>query len=54
MVTCIRYGSFRLEKELQFLFGQNLREFGGDGTLYLERYLRVLEQRSGKRAQVLL
>ena len=47
-----RYGSYRLEKELQFLFGPSLRALGGDGTLYLERYLKVLQDRSGRRALV--
>lgn len=47
-----RYGSYRLEKELQFLFGPSLRALGGDGTLYLERYLNVLQDRSGRRALV--
>ena len=47
-----RYGSYRLEKELQFLFGPSLRALGGDGTLYLERYLTVLMERSGRRAMV--
>lgn len=47
-----RYGSYRLEKELQFLFGPSLRALGGDGTLYLDRYLQVLQERSGRRALI--
>jgi Ca2+-binding EF-hand superfamily protein len=47
-----RYGSEKLEKELQFLFGSQLRSAGGDGTLTLSGYLAAILSRTGRRAIV--
>jgi hypothetical protein len=48
-----RLGIGRLEGEMQFLFGQNLRALGGDGTLDLTRYLSSWTARCGRRALVI-
>ena len=45
-----RYGSEKLEKELQFLFGSQLRSAGGDGTLTLSGYLAAILSRTGRRS----
>jgi hypothetical protein len=45
-----RYGSARLEKELDFIFGNNLRVKGGDGTIDLQGYLAAVLGRTGRRA----
>lgn len=45
-----RHGSSRLEKELQFLFGDQLRAAGGNGTLTLSEYLSATLGRTGRRA----
>ena len=45
-----RYGSARLEKELLFIFGNNLRSKGGEGTIDLTGYLAAVLHRTGRRA----
>jgi Ca2+-binding EF-hand superfamily protein len=45
-----RYGGTRLEKELEFIFGSNLRSKGGDGTIQISDYLTAVQHRTGKRA----
>jgi len=45
-----RYGSARLEKELDFIFSNNLRSKGGDGTIDLAGYLAAVLGRTGRRA----
>lgn len=47
-----RYGSQKLESELRFLFGKQLRSLGGDGTLSLSGYLAAVLTRTGRRAIV--
>lgn len=47
-----RYGPANLEKELKFLFGDQLRAAGGDGTLSLANYLETVLVRTGQRAIV--
>jgi len=47
-----RFGSSKLEKELQAIFGSKLRAAGGDGTLNLEGYLAACLVRTGRRALV--
>mmetsp|Transcript_1419 Transcript_1419/g.2269 ORF Transcript_1419/g.2269 Transcript_1419/m.2269 type:complete len:260 (+) Transcript_1419:136-915(+) len=47
-----RHGSSKLEKELQFLFGNQLRAAGGTGTLSLSEYLAATMGRTGRRAVV--
>ena len=42
--------SAQLEKELKFLFGDNLRAAGGDGTLSLTVYLDTVAAKTGQRA----
>eukprot|EP01041_Mallomonas_annulata_P005314 gene5314-10625_t len=48
-----RYGSSRLEKELQIIFGTQLRAAGGNGSLTLSGYLASTVVRKGRRALVL-
>jgi hypothetical protein len=45
--------SGKLEKELQFLFGEQLRAAGGNGTLTLSEFLSATLGRTGKRAVVM-
>jgi Ca2+-binding EF-hand superfamily protein len=47
-----RHGSQKLESELRFLFGKQLRSAGGDGTLSLSGYLAAVLTRTGRRAIV--
>lgn len=42
--------SSKLEKELQFLFKDQLRAAGGTGTLSLSEYLAATMSRTGRRA----
>lgn len=44
-----RYGSGKLEKELQLIFGNKLRAAGGDGKLDLPGFLSSVQSRSGGR-----
>ena len=44
-----RYGSGKLEKELQLIFGAKLRAAGGDGKLDLPGFLSSVQSRSGGR-----
>jgi hypothetical protein len=48
-----RYGSSKLENELQFLFKGQLRAAGGTGTLSLSEYLEATMSRTGRRAVVM-
>jgi len=48
-----RYGSGKLEKELQVIFGDRLRVAGGDGTLDLAGYLAASKKRPGGRRALL-
>lgn len=45
-----RHGSGKLEIELQFLFGNQLRAAGGNGTLTLSEFLAATLGRTGRRA----
>lgn len=47
-----RYGSSKLERELESIFGDRLRARGGDGTLNFSGYLQSMERKLGKRAQL--
>jgi hypothetical protein len=47
-----RYGSSKLERELESIFGARLRAHGGDGTLNLAGYFKSMEKKLGKRAQL--
>lgn len=47
-----RHGSGKLERELQFLFGEQLRVAGGNGTLTLSEFLSATLGRTGRRAVV--
>lgn len=47
-----RHGSGKLEKELEFLFGDQLRAAGGNGTLTLSEFLSATLGRTGRRAVV--
>jgi len=49
-ILFVRYGGNKLESELKFIFGNNLRSNGGDGTMTFEGYLSAWLSRSGRRA----
>ena len=49
-ILFIYYFSSKLEKELQFLFKDQLRAAGGTGTLSLSEYLSATMSRTGRRA----
>jgi len=49
-ILFVRYGGNKLESELKFIFGNNLRSSGGDGTMTFEGYLSAWLFRSGRRA----
>ena len=52
-ILFVRYGSSKLETELRFIFGNNLRSDGGEGIMTFEGYLAACLSRSGRRAPLL-
>ena len=47
-----RHGLSKLQEEMNFLFGNNLRAAGGNGQLCCQDYLNVVATRDGRRAIV--
>lgn len=45
-----RFGAGKLEDEMKFIFGRNLRSAGGTGSMTLTEYLKAVMPRAGKRA----